>query len=128
MTLFYCAPLFPFSGVCYNEVECLVGGGRFSAYCQGSPPALSGVCCVFASNKCDGRKTRKRVSYFTNAKFPDVDKEPNSCQYRVEALPGTCWIRDAPGDRDRRRRISRLDSCHACSFNIGLSCWLGNST
>ena len=46
------------TGICYNEVECLLKGGVLSGYCSGGPPVLKGVCCVFIinANNCDTSK------------------------------------------------------------------------
>ena len=46
------------TGICYNEVECLLKGGILSGYCSGGPPVLKGVCCVFIinANNCDTSK------------------------------------------------------------------------
>ena len=48
------------SGICYNEVECLLKGGILSGYCSGGPPVLKGVCCVFSINAktCDTSKVK----------------------------------------------------------------------
>ena len=46
------------TGICYNEVECLLKGGILLGYCSGGPPVLKGVCCVFFINakNCDNSK------------------------------------------------------------------------
>ena len=79
------------SGICYNEVECLIKGGRFSEYC--GPPSLTGVCCVFVNSNCEQTRTAwQRVSYFTNPSWPGTDSAPTTCQLRVKALKDTCWV------------------------------------
>ncbi len=49
-------------GECYNEVECVLRRGRFREYC--GPPAVTGVCCVFATDRCDAtiEQVRRRRS------------------------------------------------------------------
>ena len=46
------------TGICYNEVECLLKGGILSGYCDGGPPVLKGVCCVFeiSGSICDNAR------------------------------------------------------------------------
>ena len=79
------------TGLCYNEVECLIRGGRFAGYC-GPPNFIAGVCCVFETAKCTGIAS-ERVSYYTNPSFPYHDNEPNSCLLRVRPIKNACWVR-----------------------------------
>ena len=62
-------------GLCYNELECLAGGGTISGYCS---PAALGVCCVFKHSNC-GRTVKQKISYFTNPNYPLEDKKPIAC-------------------------------------------------
>ena len=63
------------AGLCYNELECLAGGGTLSGYCS---PAALGVCCVFTHKNC-GRTVKQKVSYFTNPNYPLEDTKPIAC-------------------------------------------------
>ena len=65
-------------------------GGLFAGYC--GPPHVEGVCCVFSSNNCEKRVTKK-TSYFTNKAFPRNDLEPFQCQLSIKPLKDMCWIR-----------------------------------
>lgn len=64
-------------------------GGLFAGYC--GPPAITGICCVFATSKCDKRITQK-TAYFTNKAFPRNDLESFQCQLRIKRLSGMCWV------------------------------------
>ncbi len=77
-------------GECYNEVECLVKRGRFSEYC--GPPAVTGVCCVFATNRCEGTTIAERIAYFTNPSYPNTDSAPFACLLKIKPQAGTCWV------------------------------------
>ena len=63
------------AGLCYNELECLAGGGSISGYCA---PAALGVCCVFRHSGC-GRTVKQRTAYFTNPNYPLKDRKPIAC-------------------------------------------------
>ena len=77
------------TGLCYNEVECFVNGGTKMGYCGPNP--LSGACCVYVHKKCD-QTVRRRISYFTNPSFPEIDTEPFACQLSISPLSHTCWV------------------------------------
>ena len=62
-------------GLCYNELECLAGGGTITGYCA---PAALGVCCVFRHAGC-GRTIKQKISYFTNPNYPLKDRKPIAC-------------------------------------------------
>ena len=99
----------PLFGQCYNEailvhftftciclkicaprqVECIVKRGRFSEYC--GPPAVTGVCCVFATERCDATVVEK-VAYFTNPSYPYEDSKPTACMLKIKPQTGTCWV------------------------------------
>ena len=64
-----------FTGLCYNELECLAGGGSITGYCA---PAALGVCCVFRHKGC-GRTIKQKISYFTNPNYPLQDRKPIAC-------------------------------------------------
>jgi hypothetical protein len=78
------------SGVCYNELECLVRKGGFTQYC--GPPAITGVCCVFTTNKCRDVVVTERVAYYTNANYPFSDSKPDACLLRIKPQSNTCWV------------------------------------
>jgi hypothetical protein len=77
------------TGVCYNEVECVVRGGILSGYC--GPPAVKGVCCVFATSDCE-KRIREKTFYFRNKSFPRNDLEPFQCQLKVKPMKDVCWV------------------------------------
>ena len=70
------------AGLCYNELECLAGGGTLSGYCS---PAALGVCCVFTHKNC-GRTVKQKVSYFTNPNYPLEDTKPIACLLKESDL------------------------------------------
>ena len=80
----------PVTGVCYNEVECLVKGGNYANYCDSM--GLSGVCCAFVHKNCE-RKVTQSVAYFTNPSYPKKDSEPVACQLKIAIKKDTCWVR-----------------------------------
>ena len=77
------------TGVCYNEVECVVRGGTVSGYC--GPPAVKGGCCVFATSDCD-KRIREKTFYFRNKSFPRNDLEPFQCLLKIKPLKDVCWV------------------------------------
>ena len=79
----------PVTGVCYNEVECLVKGGNYANYCD--LMGLSGVCCAFVHKNCE-RKVTQSVAYFTNPSYPKKDSEPVACQLKIAIKKDTCWV------------------------------------
>ena len=68
-------------GLCYNELECLAGGGSITGYCA---PAALGVCCVFRHKGC-GRTIKQKISYFTNPNYPLQDRKPIACLLKGRA-------------------------------------------
>ncbi len=80
------------SGSCYNEVECIMRGGRLGRYC--GPPAVTGVCCIFITDKCEGVTINERVAYFTNPSYPFTDSTPFACFLKIRPVDDdTCWVR-----------------------------------
>ena len=72
---------FTVEGLCYNELECLAGGGSITGYCA---PAALGVCCVFRHKGC-GRTIKQKISYFTNPNYPLQDRKPIACLLKGRA-------------------------------------------
>ena len=54
---------------------------------------MTGVCCVFATNRCNGATVDERVAYFTNPSYPFEDSGPTSCMLKIKPQPDTCWVR-----------------------------------
>ena len=84
------------TGVCYNEVECVVRGGTISGYC--GPPAVKGACCVFATSDCETR-VREKTFYFNNKSYPRNDLNPFQCQLKIKPLNDICWVGDTFGTK-----------------------------
>ena len=80
------------TGICYNEVECLMKGGNYANYCDSV--GFTGVCCAFVHKKCD-RKLVQKVAYFTNPSYPEMDSEPVACKLRIGVKKNTCWVINA---------------------------------
>ena len=76
------------AGLCYNELECLAGGGSITGYCA---PAALGVCCVFRHQGC-GRTLKQRTAYFTNPNYPLKDRKPIACLLKGRCIDSTCQI------------------------------------
>ena len=80
------------TGICYNEMECILKGGIISGYCSGGPPILTGACCVFESRSCEDKIT-ERTTYFKNKSYPRDDIKPYQCLLDIRAQSDTCWVK-----------------------------------
>lgn len=79
------------TGLCYNEMECLLRGGSLAGYCSGGPPVLVGACCIFETSTCPSRISEKTV-YFKNKSYPQNDISPFQCLLSIKPLSDTCWV------------------------------------
>ena len=79
------------TGICYNEMECLLKGGQLAGYCPGGPPVLMGACCVFHTSSCSKTVTEK-TAYFKNKSFPRNDLEPFQCLLNIRPRSDACWV------------------------------------
>jgi len=79
-------------GECYNEIECVAGGGIIGGYC-GAAVAGTGVCCVHTNHGRSGLSSSSKLGYFYNNEWPRKGSGSQISTFTVKPRDDTCFVR-----------------------------------